>query len=127
MVKIYYEIDEGPVDMLWQVYQGESLWFDPIVPVSELQVNSAQRGSFGGLAEGDQCFYAWQGHMSTEERPFLYTLAIRDLRPTRDWSSEQRYRFCVEKVGQGCFEPPCEVAEEPTDPERVGGCQVPRR
>ena len=127
MVTIYYELDEGPVDMLWQLYQGEDLWFDPIVPVAELPINAALSGQFGGLQEGDACLYAWQGHMSSEEgNPFLYTLAIRDLRPTRDWSSEQRYRFCIEKSGNGCFEPPCELSEPPTEPGRVGGCRVPR-
>jgi hypothetical protein len=104
MVKIYYEIDEGPVDLLWQIYQGDSLWFDPIVPVSELAVNAGISGVFGGIEAGNSCFYAWQGHGGDN---FFYTLSIRDLRPTRDWSTEQRYRFCIEKAGNGCFEPPC--------------------
>ena len=104
MVKVYYEIDAGPVDFLWQIYQGDSLWFDPIVPVSEIADNDQTSGVFGGLNAGDRCFYAWQGHSGGD---FFYTLSIRDLRPKRDWSTEQRYRFCIEKAGNGCFEPPC--------------------
>ena len=112
MVKVYYEIDEGPVDLLWQVYQGDRLWFDPIVPVSELEVSGGLSGVFGGLNSGDRCFYAWQGNASD------YTISIRDLRPKRDWSTEQKYRFCVEKSGNGCFEPPCVNQER--------GCSSPR-
>ena len=125
MIKIYYEIDEGPVDFLWQIYQHNDLWFDPIVPVSELAVNAAISGVFGGLNEGDQCFYAWQGHgMGSED--FYYTLSIRDLRPKRDWSSEQKYRFCIEKAGNGCFEPPCEIREPSEGAVFDGGCSVRR-
>ena len=105
MMKIYYRLDEGPVDMLLQVYQGDGLWFDPIAPVSELDLNSSQTGSFGGLAQGDQCFYAYQGHEGD------YTISIRDLRPKRDWAPDQQYSICVEKVGNGCFEPPCALLE----------------
>ena len=73
-------------------------------------------GVFGGLAEGDECFYAWQGH----EEPYYY-LTVRDLRPTHDWSTDQRYRFCIEKAGKGCFSPPCTLIDEPD-----AGCSVPR-
>ena len=69
---------------------------------------------------------AWQGHASGGN-PFYYTLSIRDLRPTRDWSTEQRYRFCIEKAGNGCFEPPCENRPQPDMGVQDGGCSVPRR
>ena len=120
MVKIYYEVDEGPVDLLWQIYQGDELWFDPIVPVQELQVNAGISGVFGGLEPGDECFYAWQLH----SEGFHYTISVRDLRPTRDWSTEQRYRFCIEKAGQGCFEPPCRNRPQPESGRQDGGCSV---
>ena len=123
MVKIYYEIDEGPVDLLWQIYQESSLWFDPIVPVSELGINAGISGVFGGLDAGDSCFYAWQGHRGED---FYYTLSVRDLRPTRDWSTEQRYRFCIEKAGNGCFEPPCQNRDQPETGPQDGGCSVRR-
>ena len=124
MIKIYYEIDEGPVDFLWQIYQHNNLWFDPIVPVSEIPVNAAISGVFGGLNAGDQCFYAWQGH--SMNGTFYYTLSIRDLRPKRDWSSEQKYRFCIEKAGNGCFEPPCENREPSGNAAFDGGCSIRR-
>ena len=124
MVKIYYEVEEGPVDMLWQVYEGNNLWFDPIIPVSELEINAGLSGVFGGLEEGDRCFYAWQGH--GRDGQHYYTLSIRDLRPSRDWSSEQHYRFCIEKAGNGCFEPPCQNREQPETGTQDGGCSVPR-
>ena len=125
MVKIYYEVDEGPVDMLWQIYEGNNLWFDPIIPVSELEINAGLSGSFGGIEAGDRCFYAWQGHGRNGSH--FYTLSIRDLRPSRDWSTDQRYRFCIEKAGNGCFEPPCQNREQPESGVQDGGCSVPRR
>ena len=126
MVKIYYEVDEGPAELLMQVYESTSLWFEPLVPASDERLNPAASGVFGGLAPQDACFYAWQGHTGDAEAPFLYTIALRDLRPTRDWSADQRYRICVEKAGNGCFEPPCELADPATLNGRVGGCGVPR-
>ena len=119
MVKIYYQIDEGPVDFLFQIYEGNRLWFDPIVPVAELNINAALSGSFGGLTSRNQCFYAWHAHGGN------YTLSVRDLRPTRDWSTEQKYRFCVEKAGNGCFEPPCKDMPERENQTSPAGCSVP--
>ena len=102
MVRIVLQIDEGPVDHHWQVYAGNSPWFDQIVPVTEAPHHGAVAGTFGGLENSDQCFYAFQGH----EQPY-YVLSIRDFLPVPDASADQRYRFCIEKVADGCHEPPC--------------------
>ena len=118
MVKIYYQIDEGPVDFLFQVYEGDRLWFDPIVPVAELNVNASLSGAFGGLGSNDECFYAWHAHNGN------YALSVRDLRPKRDWSTEQKYRFCIEKAGNGCFEPPCRDRPEMPNQTSPAGCSV---
>ena len=67
----------------------------------------------------NQCFYAWHAHGGN------YTLSVRDLRPTRDWSTEQKYRFCVEKAGNGCFEPPCKDMPERENQTSPAGCSVP--
>ena len=106
MVRIIVQIDEGPVDHHWQVYAGNRPWFDQIVPVSEQPSHGAVSRSFGGLEQGDQCFYAYQGH----EQPY-YVISIRDFLPVPDASADQRYRFCVEKVADGCHEPPCRISE----------------
>ncbi len=123
MVKIYYDIDEGAVDMLWQVYLDSGLWFDPIVPVQELAQSDRIVGSFGGVDQGDQCFYAWQGHLAS---PYYYYLSIRDFGEKKDWSSSQKYRVCIEKVADGCFEPPCRYTA-PMDGITKPGCGVPPR
>jgi hypothetical protein len=120
MVKIHYQIDEGSVDMLWQVYLDSGLWFDPIVPVSELPQGASITGSFGGIESMDQCFYAWQGHMGS---PYYYYLSIRDFGDKKDWSSTQKYRFCIEKVADGCYEPPCKYTA-PMENITKSGCGV---
>ncbi|MEE2758052.1 MAG: hypothetical protein VYA30_15445 [Myxococcota bacterium] len=114
MVRIVFQLDGGSVDHLMQVYTGNSLWFDTVIPVQELPMHPASSGRFGGLEQGDQCFYAFSGHGS-ERGDYLYVLSIRDLLPARDWNPDQKYRFCVEKIADGCHEPPCrrvEVNEE---------------
>ena len=117
MVKIFYEIDEGPVDLLWQIYSGDELWWSPLLPVSELEINAGMSGAYGGIEADDECFYAYQGHGD------VYHLSIRDLREKIDWSSEQRYRFCIEKSGQGCFLN-CDYFGE--EFSRGRGCAAPR-
>ncbi len=114
MVRIVFQLDGGAVDHLMQVYTGNSLWFDTVIPVQELPMHPASSGRFGGLEQGDQCFYAFSGH-GGERGDYLYALSIRDLLPARDWNPDQKYRFCVEKIADGCHEPPCrrvEVNEE---------------
>lgn len=102
MVRILYESDPGPVDMLMAVYRGSSLWFDGMIPVSEQESNSSKKGAYGGLGASDECFYAYQAHQG---EPFFYYVLMRDLADVRDWDSDQEYRFCVEKIGLGCLEP----------------------
>ena len=113
MVRIVFQLDGGKVDHLMQVYTGTNLWFDTVMPVQELPMHPASTGRFGGLEAGDQCFYAFAGHGDGPD--YLYALSIRDLLPVRDWDPDQKYRFCVEKIADGCHEPPCrrvEVDEE---------------
>ena len=113
MVRIVFQLDGGKVDHLMQVYTGTNLWFDTVMPVQELPMHPASTGRFGGLENGDQCFYAFAGHGDGPD--YLYALSIRDLLPVRDWDPDQKYRFCVEKIADGCHEPPCrrvEVDEE---------------
>ncbi len=113
MVRILFEVDGGGVDPLWQVFRGDALWYDGIVPIAEGPDQPPRSGAFGGLGPDDQCFYAFHGH---EGEPFYYAIGIRDLLPGRDWDPDQRYRFCIEKVADGC-EAPCELHED--------GCGLP--
>ncbi len=116
MVRILFEVDGGPVDQLWQVFQGNGLWYDGVVPIGDGADQPARSGSFGGISAADQCFYAFQGHQG---EPFYYAIGVRDLLPGRDWDPDQRYRFCIEKVADGCAEPPCQLHED--------GCGLPTR
>lgn len=102
MVRVVYELDEGPVDFLVNVYRGNPLWFDGVFPVSEESMHAATSGAYGGLDMDDTCFYAYQRHSGD---PFYYFLEMRDLAQVADWDSSQNYRFCVEKIENGCFEP----------------------
>jgi hypothetical protein len=99
MVRIVYDFDGGPVDFFFNVYRGNSLWFDNVITSAELGNQSAVSGAFGGLDPSDECFYAYQGHSGN---PFYYNLLVRDLAEVRDWDSEQAYRFCVEKISDQC-------------------------
>ncbi len=105
MVRILFEVDGGPVEHLFQVFRGDELWYDGLIPLSEAAEQPALSGAFGGLGEADQCFYAFRGHGQR------YAIGIRDLLPDHDWNPDQRYRFCVERVAEGCMEP-CELFED---------------
>ena len=65
------------------------------------ELSPGASGSFGGVGAGaEECFYAYFEHGG-------YNLLVRDLTAdASDWSSDQRYRFCVEKVSNTC-EAPC--------------------
>ena len=114
MVRIRFEVDGGPVDQLWQVFEGNRVWFDSVLPTEERADNPAYDGAFGGLGAEDTCFYAFGGHGDGQH----YSLAIRDLLPRADWQPDQRYRFCIEKVARTCVEPPCRISEN-------GQCDAP--
>ncbi len=108
MLRIHYELDSGPVDFLFSVFRGNSLWFDTVIDVEERTVQPARSGTFGGIGEDDDCFYAFQGH----PEGLHYTISVRDLAEHRDWDPDQRYRFCIEKVANECVEPPCRIYDD---------------
>jgi hypothetical protein len=116
MVRVLYEVEEGPVDHVIQVYRGRDLWFTALAN-DEAETQGAVSGALGGLEAADRCFYAYQGHNGN---PYHYAIQVRDIADVPDWSPEQRYRFCVEKLADGCVEPPCQLF----DP---GGCDVPQQ
>ncbi|MEL6342216.1 MAG: hypothetical protein AAFV53_03735 [Myxococcota bacterium] len=106
MVRIHYRLDGGPVDFYTQVYRGNSLWFDSIAEVQDTGMQSLIEGSFGGLEETDECFYAFNRHNNP------YHFAVRDTtfrsggEGTWDWDADQTYSFCIEKIANTC-ELPC--------------------
>jgi len=111
MVRVHYELDEGPVDQLLQVYRGEDLWFDTLAGTVERDWHTARAGWYGGLGAADSCFYAFQDHGGND---FWYHLVVRDTRyvsaqypqaGTWEWDPDQSFRVCVEKVADGCLSP----------------------
>lgn len=128
-LKIHYRTDAGPVDHVAQVYLGDELW-STALESEEREMHDAKEGSFGGSTEQDRCHYAYHDH-SRDDGRFYYGLLVRDFRDlfedghtvkpgTRDWSAEQSYSLCVEKISDQCLEPPCKVYEE-----GPGGCGQP--
>jgi hypothetical protein len=116
MVRVVYDFDQGPADFYLRVFQEGQAWFDNLSDTVEMETQSAESGYFGGLDADDYCFYAYQGH---EGDPFFYYLAIRDTiyisednseGGTWDWSADQAYRFCIEKIASECLEP-CQLYE----------------
>jgi len=128
--RIVYDVDGGPVDFTIRVSRqtdDEDSWFEALAS-DELANQLARSGALGGTAAGDSCFYAYSGHAASGG--FYYYVSVRDVlelynnsglvRPeSRDWSPEQTYRFCVEKVYNACLEPPCQVYET--------GCGIPQQ
>jgi hypothetical protein len=104
-LRIHYQLDGGPVDFLFSVFRGNSLWFDTVVAVREQETQPAKSGVFGGTTAQDACFYAFQGHPAGMH----YTISVRDLADTRDFEPDQRYRFCIEKIANECSVPPCRL------------------
>ncbi|MCP4676377.1 MAG: hypothetical protein GY854_12870 [Deltaproteobacteria bacterium] len=113
MLRVVYEFGEGPVDFYMHVYEGETLWYDTLVDTFEEASHAATSDVFGGLGADDECFYGFSEHQG-EDNPFFYYLMVRDTiyvsegqaeDGTWDFSSEQAYRFCIEKIADGCLEP----------------------
>jgi len=126
-LRVRYETDPGAVDFVITVHQGDPEWFTAF-DTEELDNQPAHDGALGGTTAADSCFYAYHGHGDGEA--FRYYISVRDINGlfpntttvdplTHDWSSEQGWRLCVEKVSNICLEPPCQI-----DPER--GCDVPQ-
>lgn len=128
--RVVYDVDGGPVDFTIRVSRqtdDEDSWF-PVLRSDEAANQVARSGALGGSSAGDSCFYAFSGHSSSNG--YYYYVSVRDVlalynnsgivRPdSRDWSTDQTYRFCVEKVDNACLEPPCQIYET--------GCGVPQQ
>jgi len=123
IVRILYEFDDGPVDFYLNVYRNGKIWFNNLSNAVDKNHQSAITGAYGGLTDNDECFYAYKGHKGD---PFWYNLHIRDTvfvsekeqtNGTWDWNIGQQYRFCIEKIADGCSEPPCHLYDE--------GCGLP--
>lgn len=119
MLRMHWRFDAGPVDVFTQVYRGTSLWFDFLTGTRELVHQNARAGEFGGLTASDECFYAYNGHNGN---PYWYHLVLRDTVYVNsqdrqggswDWSADQGYGVCLEKLADSCFVP-CTLTQ--------GGC-----
>lgn len=113
-LRLVYELDGGPVDFVVSVYREGALWFGGVVgPGREAASQPPLAGHYGGVGPADSCLYAFSGH---EGADYTYQIVLRDLATVRDWSPDQGYRFCLERVSSGC-ESPCELYDD--------GCGVP--
>jgi len=92
LFRVLYQVDSGPVDLVFFIYSGESEWVSRSFP-------AGSSGAVGGTGAGGSCIYAYRSHGSD------YYVMIRDEAATRDWSSDQTYRFCIEKITNGCAAP----------------------
>jgi len=111
MLRIHFEIESGPTDVLMAIYRGWSMWYDTVVydpddPISDIGNQPANNGVCGD----NECLYAHH------EDSDAYYFNVRDTifvstgdtnNGTWDWSREQTYRFCIAKYAEGCLEPPC--------------------
>lgn len=112
MLRMRYEVDGGEVDHGLFIYGAGELWFSR-------EMSSGTSGVLlgsGASAVEDQCFYGSLTHQDP------YYVVVRDLvGDGRDWNADQNYRFCIEKVADGCLEP-CTIA---TTAEGVDECTTP--
>ena len=94
MLEFHYEVDPGPVEPAVFIFRGGGLF-------TSFPIEAGTSGSFGGVGAGaDECFYAFN-------RDEAYTVLIRDVADDgRQWSPDQGYRFCLQKVTDTC-EAPC--------------------
>lgn len=127
MLRIHYEKEEGPVDLLFSIFRGNRLWFNWFDgsttdrdSLEDLPWQPAMSGVFGGDTAEDECFYAYQGHSDGPH----YVISVRDLAVVRDWDPDQSYRFCIEKFANECLEPPC-VYYDPEEYDHGYGCGTP--
>ncbi|MEZ4248685.1 MAG: hypothetical protein R3B99_10635 [Polyangiales bacterium] len=107
-LRIHYQVDDGPVEHALWIYEEGGAGF-----VSR-EMPSGRSGTFGGIGpEAEACAYAYHRHGES------YYVMVRDREDdAADADPEQSYRFCVEKVANGC-EAPC-VDHGPD----MGGCGV---
>lgn len=121
MLRLHWRSDAGPADHFFQVWRGTRLWFDQLAGTADLPAQAERFGTYGGLTDQDQCFYAYQGHNGS---PYSYHLSVRDTiwvsrndpqGGTWDWSAAQTYGFCLEKLAAGC-ESPCQLLPQGCNP-----------
>ncbi len=116
MLKIYYEIDEGPTDVLMAIYLGGSVWYDTIVSVSDTGVQPAKNDICGD----GECMYSYRDHsgyyFNVRDTIFVSEGAQND--GIWDWDKDQTYRFCIAKYAEGCTAP-CKNDQE-------NGCDFPQ-
>lgn len=98
LLEFHYQVDAGAVEPAVFIYRGDDLF-------TSFPIEAGTSGSFGGVGAGAMdCFYAYNQHDA-------YTVLIRDLATDgRQWSPDQGYRFCVQKVSDTC-EAPCQYYE----------------
>lgn len=125
MLRFHYDLDTGPVDHLFELYHSKELYFDSMsgTPDNLQSSQPAKAGSYGGVGASEECLYVSLKHGGADTR---FTVAVADTiwvakgrenDGVYDYSLDQKYRFCVEKLQDGCVEP-CEIYQE--------GCFAPK-
>lgn len=115
-LRMVWSTEAGPTDIAINVYRNGGGQWRPAREPDQQDMQAADSGSVGGAAmNANGCFYAYQSH-----DPAGYLVEVRDrfsllsddvnVDPqSRDWSVDQSYSFCVEKVSNVCEEPPCQI------------------
>ncbi|MBA2665271.1 MAG: hypothetical protein H0U74_23485 [Bradymonadaceae bacterium] len=112
-LRFHYRVDAGPVDVVMNIYRGGSLWYT-IFDNEQRDTQPAINGVLGGMSAQNKCFYGSKLHNGD------YYLHVRDIfelysdratvKPeSRNWSADQSYSFCVEKISNQCEVPPCKL------------------
>jgi len=120
-LRVHYQVDEGPVDTRIEIFRGNRR-FITILDADQETHQAAASGATGGLTAADECVYAYSNHSG-------YNIVVRDVfelyenttivrSDSRDYSADQTYRFCVEKVSNVCAEPPCQIHDNGCGPPR---------
>ncbi|MBN2529314.1 MAG: PPC domain-containing protein [Deltaproteobacteria bacterium] len=112
MVRIHYQLGEGPVDTYLRLFADGNMWYDNLASIKEQSVQSAVTGFFGNTTAAD-CFYAYNKHGDFYYLSIRDTIFVSESQPLAgqwDWSVGQYYRFCVEKIANGC-QSPCQYYE----------------
>ncbi len=109
MMAVHLDLGGGRVDFLPITTRDGTPWVEFTTPSDTGGNNPEINNVYGGLTGSDECFFAHNMHGE-------YNFVVRDTTwiseenpngGTWDADKNQPYRFCIEKIADGCSVPPC--------------------